>query len=60
MLSHLVFSGFDSQKEFSETLSAFSFLMKYLIFPLKTDTQSLGHEMATPKSHFGQLNSILY
>lgn len=40
MLSHLVCSGFDSQMSFQKlpSYSLFSFLMKDLIFPLKTNT----------------------
>lgn len=46
MLSHLVCSGFDSQMSFQKLSfsSLFSFLMKDLIFPLKTD-RALRHEI---------------
>ena len=60
MFNHLAYSGFDSQMSF-QILPSYFFLMKYLTFPLKTDTQSLEHEMDPPEaSCFCQLSLVLY
>lgn len=58
MFSHLVYSGFDSQMSFQKLPSSlFFFLMKYLTFPLKTDTPSLGPDRDPPEaSCFCQLS----